>query len=107
MKGTCSLIYFLILLGVLLLLSVFFCIKFALIIIKIQDTIEYSLDKIDDKYNKISQISEIPVFLDSPEIKSLLTEVLSVKNIIYEISYDLANISTKDNDKDEESYQIE
>lgn len=100
-------IYFLILLGVLLLLSVFFCIKFALIIIKIQDTIEYSLDKIDDKYNKISQISEIPVFLDSPEIKSLLTEVLSVKNIIYEISYDLANISTKDNDKDEESYQIE
>lgn len=100
-------IYFLILLGVLLSLAVFFCIKFALIIIKIQDTIEYSLDKIDDKYNKISQISEIPVFLDSPEIKSLLSEVLSVKNIIYEISYDLANISTKDNDKDEESYQIE
>lgn len=104
MKGTCSLIYFLILLGVLLALSIFYCIKFALIIIKIQDTIENSLDKIDEKYNKISQISEIPVFFDSPEIKSLLTEVLSVKNIIYEISYDLANINKKDIDDDEESY---
>ncbi len=97
-------IYFLILLGVLLTLSVFYCIKFALIIIKIQDTIENSLDKIDDKYNKISQISEIPVFFDSPEIKSLLTEVLSVKSIVYEISYDLANISKKDINDDEESY---
>lgn len=100
-------IYFLILLGVLLTLSVFYCIKFALIIIKIQDTIENSLDKIDDKYNKISQISEIPVFFDSPEIKSLLTEVLSVKSIVYEISYDLANISKKDINDDEESYWIE
>lgn len=81
-------------------MSLYYCIKFALIIIKIQDVIEDSLDKIDLKYNKISQISEIPVFFDSPEIKSLLFEIDSVKSIIYEISYDLANTSKKETNKE-------
>lgn len=82
------------------LIALYYCIKFALIIIKIQDVIEDSLDKIDIKYKRISQISEIPVFFDSPEIKNLLFEIDSVKNIVYEISYNLANINKKNIDED-------
>jgi hypothetical protein len=81
--------------------SLYYCIKFALVIVRMQEVIEVSLDEIEAKYNKISEISEIPVFFDSPEIKRLLIEINDVKNIVYEISYNLANINISE-DKEEE-----
>ena len=98
-------IYLISTISILFLISLYYCIKFALIIIKIQDVIEDSLDKIDLKYNRISQISEIPVFFDSPEIKNLLFEIDSVKSIVHAISYNLANINKKEinEEVDEES----
>ena len=41
-----------------LLLSVvsFYCIKFAILIINIQEGIEYSLNVIDEKYDRLSKI---------------------------------------------------
>ena len=78
-------------LSFLLLFFAFFCIKFALVIIRMQDVIEDSLDKIDDKYNRISEILEIPLFFDSPEIRRLLGEIKEVKDIVLEISSNLSN----------------
>ena len=82
-------------LTILLLFFIYFCIKFALIIIKIQEDLEYSLDEIDKKYNRISEILEIPVFFDSPEIRRLLQEIRDIKRIILEISARLSKINKK------------
>ncbi len=49
-------------LSILLLFFAYFCIKFALIIIKMQEELEYALDEIDKKYNRITEILDIPVF---------------------------------------------
>jgi hypothetical protein len=62
-------------LSFLLITSIYYCIKFALIIIKIQESIEDSIDIIEDKYEKISEVLEIPVFYDSPEVKKVVEEL--------------------------------
>lgn len=73
----------------------YFCIKFALVVLNVQDAIEKSLDKIDTKYNRLSQISKIPVFYDSPEIKNIISEVIEVQDIVLEVASTLSNSTNK------------
>jgi len=62
----------------------FYCIKFAFIIIRIKDAIEESLDLIDEKYQNISKILEIPIFYDSKEIKGVVRDLEDLKdNFLY------------------------
>lgn len=83
-------------LAVLLLFFIYFCIKFALIIIKMQEDLEYALDAIDEKYQRISDILEIPVFFDSPEIRRLLSEIRDIKRVILDISARLSKANNKE-----------
>lgn len=87
-------------LSILLLFFVYFCIKFALIIIKTQEDLEYALDEIDKKYNRITEILDIPVFFDSPEIRRLLQEIKDIKRVILEISLRLSKINKKEIEKE-------
>jgi len=83
----------------------YFCIKFALIIINTQETVEECLSIIDEKYTKIVNILEIPLFFDSPEIKRMLSELKDVKLSILYIANKLSpkdlrfNEEKEDNDK--------
>lgn len=77
----------------------YFCIKFALIVLNVQDAIEKSLDKIDVKYNRLNQIAKIPVFYDSPEIKNIISEVIEVQDVVLEVA---ATLSNSPNKKEEE-----
>lgn len=82
----------------------YFCIKFALIVLNVQDSIENSLDKIDAKYNRLSQITKIPVFYDSPEIKKIISELIEVQDIVLEVAANLSNSTkTKEEPKEEEN----
>ena len=83
-------------LSILLLFFTYFCIKFALIIIKTQEDLEYALDEIDKKYNRITEILDIPVFFDSPEIRRLLLEIKDIKRVILEVSARLSKINNKE-----------
>jgi hypothetical protein len=62
-------------LSFLLITTIYYCIKFALIIIKTQENIEDAIDIIEEKYEKISEVLEIPVFYDSPEVKKVVEEL--------------------------------
>ena len=84
-----------------LLLSLYYCIKFALIIIRIQDVLEESLDIIDSKYNNLSKILEIPVFYNSPEVKSVINELEETRDSLLYIANQLTN-NLKNNKKEEE-----
>ena len=66
-------------LSVLLMLATYYCIKFALIIIKIQENLEESIDIIEEKYERINEILEIPVFYDSPEVKKVVEDLNQVR----------------------------
>ena len=104
-------LYILIALLLLLVISIFYAIKFALIIIKMQDSIEDCLNEIDNKYNNISNILEIPIFYDSPEVKRVLSDIKDVKVSLMYVANTLTNYNILEDDIqqyeqiDEENYK--
>lgn len=80
-----------IVLSLLLFVAIFYCIKFALIILKVKDAVETSFDKLDESYYKISEILQIPLFHDSKEVKSTINEINNVRNIIHFIASELSS----------------
>ena len=95
-------IYILFALALIVIILTYYCLKFAIIIVKMQETIEDSLDRIDDCYKRISEINDIPVFFDSPEIRRLLAEIENVKFVILRIANKLSNSSISLEDQEEE-----
>lgn len=69
--------------------SIYFCIKFAIIIIKMQEVIEESLDIIDQKYSNLSKILEIPLFHNNTEIKNAIKEVQETRDVLLYIANQL------------------
>ena len=89
--------YFLIaLLSIISLIASFYAIKFAMIIIKMQETIESALDILDDKYGKINEILQRPLFYDSFEVRQVLQEIRGSHDAILIIASDLAGPNSQD-----------
>ena len=84
---------------------VYYCIKFGIIIINVQESIEECLDIIDEKYSKIVQILEIPIFFDSPEIKRLLNELKHIKLSILYIANKLSLEDLRSKEEKEENIE--
>jgi hypothetical protein len=68
-----------------------------------QEVIEDSLDIIDEKYNNLNKILEIPVFYNSPEVKSVIAEIQDTRDALLYI----ANQLVKDKKTLEEEVSIE
>lgn len=86
-------------------LCFYYLIKFGIIIINVQETIEECLDIIDEKYSKVVQILEIPIFFDSPEIKQLLKELGHIKLSILHIANKLSLSDLRDKEEKEEDIE--
>jgi biopolymer transport protein ExbB/TolQ len=53
---------------------------------RLVDTIEESLDKLDECYTRISYAAEIPVFSDEPIVRDLLNDIKRAKNAVLSIA---------------------
>ena len=93
-------LYIISLLSILLIVSIYFCVKFALIIINIQETIEECLDILDEKYAIISNILSRPIFYESREIREVLAKLKESRDAILFIAQKLTN---KDDEETEEN----
>ena len=78
---------------VLLTISTYYAIKFALIIIKIEDSINESLDILDESYNTISIIASKPIFFDSVEIRSVIAEITNTKDAVLAVANKLSSFA--------------
>jgi len=93
-----------VILSSLLTISVFFAVKFALIILKIEDAIEESLDVLDERYRSISKILEIPLFYDSPQIKQVISDIKATRETLLLIANRFASIDERESsDEDDDS----
>jgi hypothetical protein len=72
--------------------SLYFNIKFGLVVLRIQDAIEEALDMLDERYASISNILDIPLFFDSMEIRSVLKDVELTRDKMLEIARTIAVI---------------
>ena len=79
----------------LLIICIFFLVRFSLIILKIEDAIEESLDVIDERYRSISKILEIPLFYDSPQIKQVVSDIKATRETLLSIANRFASIDER------------
>ena len=70
----------------LLCVSLYFNIRFGIIILKVEDAIEECLDILDEKYLVFSKILEKPVFFDSVEIRQVIQEIRSAQSSILQVA---------------------
>ena len=81
----------------------YYCYRFALILIKLEDTVDASLDVLDDVHNSFKEILEIPVFFDSMEIRKCVDLIKKSKDVIQSIILDISDTmltETSDNLKE-------
>lgn len=84
-------IYGIIVLSTLLIIAIYYLIKFSFIIIKVQEDIETSLETLDDSYDKISEILTIPIFHDSNEVRRCLYQIDRARNTVLSIAKSFSN----------------
>lgn len=95
--------FFLVLSVSLLVISVYYNIKFGIIILDLIDTIEECLDALDEKFKIFSKILEKPVFFDSVEVRQVIQEIKACQDLILEIANKLARFGrSKINEKNQE-----
>ena len=82
----------LVIVSLLLLVSLYYNFKFATQIIKIVDSLEQSLDVLDERYVSISKILTIPIFYDSPEIRKVVQDIKESRDSILKVANQIASI---------------
>ena len=68
----------------------YYCYKFAMILIKLEDVIEESLFKLESIRLQFLEILEIPVFFDSIEIRKCIQLIKTAKIVVEETMNKLA-----------------
>ena len=75
--------------------------ELGMIILQVQDTLEESLDVIDVRSESMEKILSIPLFSDSPEIKSIQRDMIACKDAMLGIAYALSSsINAEENSED-------
>ena len=83
-------------LALLLCFSSFFMVKFALLLLKIEDALEESLVTLDARQESISRILEIPLFYDSNEVRQVHSDIDECRESILRVANALSkNVSSK------------
>jgi hypothetical protein len=80
----------------------YFAYKNAMIIFRVQDAIEESLDILDNRYESISKILKIPLFYDSPEIKNAVNDISKSRDAILYVANQLTSIQEQEDEGREE-----
>lgn len=75
----------------LLTISVYYNIKFGIVILGMQDSIEECLDALDERYLVFAKILEKPVFFDSPEIRQVIQEIRTSQDLLLKIANAITN----------------
>jgi len=83
-------------LSLLLATSSYFCLKFAFLLIEVQESVEDSIQIMDIRYESISNILTTPLFYDSQEVRQVLDDIKISRDAILEVAKTLSiNFETK------------
>jgi len=56
--------------------------QFSLLIIDMEDSIESSLDLLDEKYKRMYDILQKPIFFDSVEVRQVISDIKDCQNSV-------------------------
>lgn len=81
-----------VILSILLSISAYFNIKHGLLIIKLVESIENSLDILDERYDSISKVLDIPIFYDSPQVKQVVEDIKNCRDSLLKTANELVEV---------------
>jgi len=84
------------LLGTYSIVASYFCLKFAMIVLRVQDVIQTSLDVVDEKYERVDEILSRPLFYDSPEVRRVLEDIGDARDALQEVAIQLSGSLDKE-----------
>ena len=93
-----SLVCSVVVLLILLVISISYNIKHGLFILKILKSIEQTLDVLDERYDSISKVLDIPLFYDSPQIRGVVEDIRYCRDSLLESANLLTNIQEDQDD---------
>ena len=88
---------------VLLVLSIYFNIKFGRTLIRMEDALEVSLDKLDERYASVSEILEIDLFYDSPQIRQVVQDIKECQQSILYVANEIGRLEEIQDGEEENS----
>ena len=77
-------------------ISIYFNYRFGVIIINTQEQVESSLDLLDQRYKKMSDIAKTPVFFDSVEIRQVINEINKCVDAVLLVANKLMSVSEQE-----------
>ncbi len=73
-----------------------------MVILKMQDAIEDSLDKLDGCHQSITQTLQTPLFFDNSEVKKVLNDIEHARNAVIYVAGQMASIEEVEEEEPEE-----
>lgn len=90
-----------ILVSVVLAFSAYYNYKFGRALIRMEDALEQSLDILDERYESISQILQIDLFYDSPQIRQVVSDIKQCQDSILLVANEIGRLEEIEDGKEE------
>ena len=68
---------------------------------RVEDAINLSLDELDDRYATISDILEMPVFYDSPQVRQVITDISASRDAVLYVANQLTKVEIDGEEKED------
>ena len=88
---------------VLLCISLYYNYKFGRTLIKMEDALESSLDRLDERYESIAKVLEIPLFYDSPQIRQVISDIRACQESILFVANEIGRLEEIQDGEEENS----
>ena len=98
-----ALIIYSLLVSVTLIVSLRYNYKFGRALIRMEDALEVSLEKLDDRYDSIAKILEIPLFSDSPQVRQVVADIKECQRSIMFIANEIGQLEESFDGEEENS----
>ena len=76
----------------LLCVSLYYNYRFATTILRVEDAVTLSLDELDERYYNLSEILQIPVFYDSPQVRQVMDDIRKSRDSVLYVANQLAKV---------------
>jgi len=87
-------------LSIVLIASLYYNYRFALLIIRMEDAIEVSLDSLDERYTSIQKVLDTPLFFDSPQVRQVIKDITESRDAVLYVANELTGIEYGKEEKD-------
>tara|TARA_R110002167_G_scaffold35492_1_gene113393 strand:- start:9 stop:320 length:312 start_codon:yes stop_codon:yes gene_type:complete len=98
-----ALIFYSLLATVMLIVSAYYNYKFGRALIRMEDALEESLERLDDRYNSITKVLEIPLFSDSPQIRQVVADIKECQRSILYVANEIGRLEETIDGEEENS----